>query len=162
MNIFRPRGILTFELLDAESKVKAVFEFPNGVTTVGKNHALNTVFDGEAPVTSWYIGLIAATGFTAVADSDTMASHAGWAEFTTYSQATRVLWNNSAASGGSMASGTTSDFDFTGTGSVRGGFITSGSAKSGTTGILWATALLPSNLSVLNGDTLRAVYSVSS
>jgi hypothetical protein len=53
----------------------------NVVTTVGKNHMLDTELAGAAyTVTGPFLGLISSVSFTATAAADTMASHGGWTE----------------------------------------------------------------------------------
>jgi hypothetical protein len=73
----------------------------NDITNVGKNYILDTMFHDGSQIASsaWCIGLISSSGYTALAAADTMGSHAGWTEFTGYSQGTRVAWAPGAASG---------------------------------------------------------------
>jgi hypothetical protein len=139
------------------------YEINNLVTTAGKNSLLDVGFRAQTQISAWYIGLVDNTSFTAFDVSDTMASHAGWIEFYTgYSQSTRVQWSPSAASGGSISNSTAAQFDITATATLKGVFITSGSAKNGTTGTLWSGAAFAANLSVQNGDQLKLTYTVSS
>jgi len=110
---------------------------------------------------SWYIALIDNGGFSALSASDTMSSHSGWSEFVTYSQSTRVAWGSGAASGQATTNASPATFDITGSGTIYGIFVTSGSAKSGTSGTLWATAGFASTVPVSNGDQLKITYTVS-
>ena len=144
-----------------DGKVIGEYDFPNGIVDVGLNSILGIMFHADTQITTWYLGLIDNSGFSALANADTMSSHAGWNEFTTYSQANRPTWTPGAASGRSITNGTTVDFSITGSGTIKGIFVTSNNTKGGTTGTLWATAAFSSNVSVVNGDTLKVTYTVS-
>jgi len=139
------------------------FEVDNGITNGGKNDVLGSLFDDTASKrTLWAIGQIDNAGFTALADTtDTMASHTGWAEFTTYSEGTRPLWNPDPAGSQAITNSTPRDFNITGTATLQGVFISSDDVKTGTTGILWATALYPTPLAVSNGDLIKITYTVT-
>ena len=140
------------------------YEFPNDVTNEGKNTWLDVMFNGgtQIPNNSWYIALINNSGFSALAAADTMASHAGWAEATGYSQSTRVAWGSGAAASQSVTNASPAVFDMNATATIYGIFVTSGSAKSGTSGKLWATAGFTSPVPVVNGDQLKVTYTVNS
>lgn len=129
----------------------------NGDTTVGLNDVLNVYFDSGTQKTSWFAGLINNSGFTALAASDTMSSHAGWSESTDYSEGTRPAWNPGAASGGVMT-GPAISFSINGTVTIKGSFLVSNSTKGGTTGILMATDAFDSNQSMTNGQTLNVTW----
>lgn len=137
------------------------YEFPNGITDAGLNSILGIMFHADTQITSWYLGLIDNSGFSALANADTMASHSGWNEFTTYSQSTRPQWSPGASSGRSITNGTTVDFSITGSGTMKGIFVVNNNTKSGTTGTLWSTAAFGSTVAVANGDTLKVTYTVS-
>lgn len=133
----------------------------NAVTTEGKNQLLDIMFRAQTQLTAWYFGLIDNAGFSALAAADTMASHAGWTEFTDYSQSNRVQWSPGAASAGVVTNGTAATIDITGSGTLYGGFITSNNTKNGTSGKLWATAGFNTTKPVANGDTIKLTYSVT-
>lgn len=140
----------------------ADIEVLNGIVDVGVNSLLDVGFRNQIQIATWYMGLVDNSGFTAFADADTMGSHTGWNEFTTYSEAARVTWSPDAATSRSISNSTTSaDFSINGSGTVKGIFITSDSTKSGTTGTLWATAAFASTVSVVNGDVLKVTYTIS-
>ena len=167
-------GLIAFEVVSVQcwnntiqvehwrgSKLIGVYNTVNGIVDVGLNHLLDVTFDAAAATTTWYMGLVDNSGFTAFADADTMASHTGWNVFTTYSEATRPIWNPDAASARSISNGTSTDFSINGSGTVKGIFVTSNNTKSGTTGILWATAAFASTVAVTNGDILKITYTIS-
>jgi hypothetical protein len=156
-------GTLTSQQYDKDGKLvsERTAEI-NGVTTAGLNHILDTEFHAGTQVTTWYLGLINGSSTPTLAAADTMASHAGWTEYTTYSQTNRVAWDETAAAAGSTTSNTTSDFSMNGSGTVAGGFLTSVSTKSGSTGTLFMTATFSGgNQTVSNGDTLKLTYTLS-
>lgn len=133
----------------------------NGVTNGGKDKALDILFYTATKISTWYCGLISSSGYSVLAAADTMSSHAGWSEFTGYSQSNRVTWTTGAPSSQVVTNSTVMAFSVNASGTVKGVFITSDNAKSGTTGTLWATALFAADLPVVNGDTLNLTYSVN-
>lgn len=143
------------------SELIGVYQTINGIVDVGINHLLDVGFDAATQTTTWSMGLVDNSGFTAFADADTMGSHTGWNEFTTYSEANRPTWNPDPASARSISNGTSTDFSISGSGTLKGIFITSVNTKGGTTGILWATAAFASTVSVTNGDILKVTYTIS-
>lgn len=143
------------------SELIGVHNTTNGIVDVGLNHLLDVTFDNAAQTATWFMGLVDNSGFTAFADADTMASHTGWNVFTTYSESVRPTWNPDAASARSISNGTSVDFSINGSGTVKGIFVTSNNVKSGTTGILWATAAFASTVAVTNGDILKITYTIS-
>jgi hypothetical protein len=153
------KGFWTVEVI---RQGKSVFkkDFPNGVTNIGKNSILDIMFDAATQITTWYLSFIDATGFTALAAADTMASHAGWTEFTSYAEATRVLWNPSPAASQIITNPTPAQFNITATGTLKGGFLVSNNVKAGTTGTLWGTALFSGDIPVVNLDVVNITYSV--
>lgn len=159
----KPKGKFRVEWLDKDGNLKEVFEFPNDIVNVGKNDLLNVYFsDGTAtPASGWVIGLISNSSYSALAAADTMASHGGWTEFTGYSQSTRVAWGPGNPSSQSITNGTAAQFDVNATGTVKGIFVCNQNTKGGTSGILWATALFPSDVPVTSGDQLKITYTVN-
>lgn len=139
---------------------KLTLRFWNGITTAGINNLFNVYFGATSKAAAWYMGLIASSGYSALAAADTMSSHAGWTEETSnYSQSTRPAWSPASASGGSVSNSSSVDFTITGSVTVKGIFIADNSTKSGTTGTLWATALFTSgDQALVNGQTLKVTY----
>ncbi len=158
-----PKGQFTLEHFNSEGKLLNKFSMPNGITNEGKDHILDTEFGDGTQVASagWFIALIDLSGFTALADADTMASHGGWNEFTSYSEATRVAWGPGSASSQSITNAAAATFNITGSGTVKGVFVPTNNTKSGTSGVLWATALFAADVPVSNGDQLKITYTVS-
>jgi hypothetical protein len=162
-NLFNPKGKFHVELLDRFGRLKARYEMPNGITNEGKNKILNVMFNDGVQIanSSWYIGLIDNSGFSTLADTDVMSSHAGWNEFTSYSEANRVAWGSGTASVQSTTNATPATFNVSGSGTVKGVLVVSNNTKGGTSGTLWATALFSADVPVSNGDQLKVTYTVS-
>jgi hypothetical protein len=135
-------------------------KFKNGIVDAGANLLLDVMFHGVAATATWYLGIIDSSGYAALAAADTMASHGGWNEFATYTEAARVEWVEGAAAARAITNSSASVFSITGSGTLKGIFVTSVSTKSGNTGNLWSTALFSEAPVVANGDTLKIFYTV--
>lgn len=140
----------------------------NLVTTGGKNDALDKYLAGSAYTASWFLGLISSVTYTAVAATDTMASHAGWLEagaanVPIYSQGARPTAAWSAASAGSKALSAALAFTIATTGgTIKGCFLTSVATKDGTTGILYSAGLFTGGDKVVAvTDVLNVSYTAS-
>ena len=177
------RGAGSTESVDMHGTFKAVCydvngnqkwseDFPNTVTTAGKNALLNAYLGGAgvgAGTTTWYMGLIAANGYSAIAAGDAMNSHAGWKESGEnnaaapgYTQSTRRQVTFAAASSGSKATSNAVIFSVGTAGTVKGAFIANNSVKAGTTGILYSAGLFTVGDKVVTaGDTLNITYTAS-
>jgi hypothetical protein len=167
-----PGGVLVakFEMhgrydVDLYRKGKLIdrFVIHNDITNEGKNTIFDVMFNTATQIvnSSWFIGLISLTSFTALAATDVMASHGGWTEFTTYTQANRVAWGSVASSAQTVTNTTPAQFDMSASGTVKGIFITSNNTKSGTTGKLWSTALFAADVPVVNADQLKITYTLN-
>jgi hypothetical protein len=152
-------GYFKIDCFDKHGKLKWSEKAFNAVTHAGCDHTLDTVLHDATQATTWYIGLISITGWSAFADGDTLASHSGWTEDTNYT-GTRKEWTEGAASGQSMTNGTTVDFAMNASTTIKGAFLCS--VTSGTAGTLWCTALFTGgDQGVGNGDTLKVTYTVT-
>lgn len=157
----KAEGHWTVEIRDKDGNLKYREDFKNLITNEGKNTILDVMFYTLSKISTWYAGLISATSYSAVAAGDTMASHAGWTEFTAYSQSNRVTWGTGAVSSQAVTNGSPMVFSINGSGTVKGLFVTSENTKSGTTGKLWSAALFSADQAVVNGDTLNLTYTVT-
>lgn len=131
----------------------------NGVVTVGANLFLDTMFNNVAQSPTWYIGLYVGTG--TLNNADTMSSHAGWSEFTGYSESTRRAWVPSAASARAVPSTSASGFHISAATTLKGAFLANSSNKGGSTGVLYCTAAFSTAVSVINGDFVSCTYRVA-
>lgn len=130
----------------------------NGVTIEGKNLLLNVMFHGTTALSPWYIGLINNTPTPTLAEADTLASHAGWTEFTAYT-GNRQEWTETEAANKVIGTDTVSSFPITATTATVNGILIA-SAASGTSGTLWATGSFTTPRDVISGDILRVTYGV--
>lgn len=157
-------------------------EMPNGITNQGLNDVLGVQFDAVTQKTSWYIGLINLSGFSALDATDVYddidQAGNGWDTFQSYTDAnngdsttTRPAWPTDAPSGQSITNSTQAIFDITASGTVKGIFVvagqnaqTKGDHAPGSTppNILWSTALFSGgDVAVTNGDQLKVTYTVN-
>lgn len=160
-------GKYTIECYDKDGNLKWTDESKNLVVNVGLQYMAGVALTSTAQITTWYLGLYGAAASNNPAATDTMSSHIGWTEVTAYSESTRVAVTFAAATNAnpSVVTNTASKAVFTinGTTTVGGAFLTSGSAKSGTTGTLFSAADFssPGDRSVVSGDILNVTYTFS-
>jgi len=160
-------GVYHIECRDKDGNLKWTAESKNLVVNAGLAYMAGTALTSVAQITSWYLGLYGAGASNTPAAGDTMSSHAGWTEVTDYSNSTRVAatFVTATTANPSVVTNTASPaiFNINGTTTVGGAFLTSGSAKGGTTGTLFSAADFgsPGDRSVVNGDTLSVTYTFS-
>lgn len=159
---FRPQGHFRIKHI-RDGKEIGVYDVKNLVVNQGKNDILDVYFsDGTATAASgWFMGLISSSGYSAIAAADTAASHAGWTEFTGYSESTRQAWGQGDPASQSITNSTPVTFSINASGTVKGAFIITNSTKGGTSGKLWAAALFSADVPVNNGDQLKVTYTLS-
>lgn len=157
-NKMRLGGVFHFQCFDKDGKLKWEADAPNIVVNAGLDHALNVIFHGATQVSPWYMGLV--TSGPTYAAADTLASHAGWTEFTSYAD-NRKEFNEGAASGQSISnSGNAASFAINGSGTIAGAFLCS--AETGTSGTLFSEASFSQgNKGVSSGDTVNVTYTIS-
>ena len=151
-------GRFRYEIWSPDKLVCASRWSSNGIITATINDLFDVYFSNGAPQAAWYLGLIADTGFTALAATDTMASHAGWTEAVGYS-GSRPAWAPGNAANGVKTNPTAAEFTITTEEALRGMFVTSNNTKGGTTGTLWATGAFDAgSTTVPAGQTLKLFY----
>lgn len=143
------------------SMIRKPWKIKNGATTLGLNYVLNTAFRNQSQLTAWYAGIISGAGFSGVSINDTPSSHTGWTEFIGFSESVRQTWSPGAAAAGVIVNTTAMAFTINSSGSGQGVFLISDSAKSGTVGTLWATAVEASSFSLTAGVVFNAIYQVT-
>lgn len=156
-NTWKPKCRYYIQHFNKAGELIGTYELKNDITNQGKNALLDIMFHGTTQVTTWYIGLIDSSGYTAVAAGDTLASHAGWNEFTNYT-GNRPAWPEDAASGQITTNGTAITIAILGSGTLKGTFLAS--VATGTSGTLWGTALYTTPPAVTNGDSFKVTYSI--
>lgn len=164
-------GVFTATCFDKDGNVRWQDVFPNIVTTVGKNLALDTYLAGAAyTVVGPFLGLISSTTFTAVAAADTMSSHTGWLEAgatnaPAYTAPRKTaVW--AAASAGSKALSAALSFSITSAGTVKGCFLALGTGAvatiDNTAGTLYSAGLFAGGDKVVVAtDVLQVSYTAS-
>lgn len=154
-------GEYTVECFDAQGNLKWTEHIKNLVVTVGKNDMLNEYFTGSNYSAAWYLGLVDGASSPTYNAGDTMGTHAGWSEFTSYSNATRPAPTWNAASSGSKATNPTS-FNINGSGTVAGAFMTNSNTIGGTAGTLYSAGdFSGGSRTVASGDTLNVSYTAT-
>jgi hypothetical protein len=152
-------SIYHVECIGADGQVKWIEEVHNTVVNTGLNDVLSQYFKGSTYTAAFYVGL-KDTG--TIAAADTMASHGGWTEDATYSNATRpALTLGSVASQSVDNSASKAVFTINGTTTIYGAFVTTNSTKSGTTGTLYGAADFGTARAVLAGDTLNVTITLT-
>ena len=150
----RMRRVLD-ELLVGGGDVRWSDAYQNLIVNVGLDDYLDKYSKGSSYTAAHYVGL--ASSSPTPAASDTMSSHGGWTESTSYSESTRQAFTPGSVSSQSVSnSASKAAFSINGTVTVGGAFLTTNSTKSGTTGTLVAAgAFTGGNKSLQSGDTLN-------
>ncbi len=157
------RGTYALDCTNQHGELLWTREFDNVVTTVGQNQLLS-----DGLTTTAYLMLISSASYTAVAVTDTMASHSGWLE-ADGSNAPSYSGNRPAATFGTPSGGaasiTPASFTMTGAGTIEGiaiVFGTGASATPGNTGgVLLSAGALATAQPVISGNTVTASYTLS-
>ena len=160
-------GLFEIKCHDKDGNLKWEAQSKNLVVNAGLAYMAGTALTSVTQITSFFLGLYGAGASNTPAAGDTMASHAGWTEDTTYSNATRVAatFVTATTANPSVVTNSASPavFNINGTTTIGGAFLTSGSVKGGTTGTLFSAADFgsPGDRSVVNSDTLSVTYTFS-
>ena len=160
-------GLFEIKCHDKDGNLKWEAQSKNLVVNEGLQYMAGSALTSVTQITSWFLGLYGAGASNTPAAGDTMASHAGWTEVVAYSNATRVAATFATATTANPSvvtnSASPATFNINGTTTVGGAFLTSGSAKSGTTGTLFSAADFgsPGDRSVVSSDTLSVTYTFS-
>jgi hypothetical protein len=160
-------GVFEIKCHDKDGNLKWEAQSKNLVVNVGLQYMAGSALTSVTQITTWYLGLYGAGASNTPAAGDTMSSHAGWTEVVAYSNATRVAATFATATTANPSvvtnSASPATFNINGTTTVGGAFLTSGSAKSGTTGTLFSAAdfAAPGDRSVVSGDIISVTYTFS-
>lgn len=137
------------------------FECPNMVVNQGLNHVLDTEFHGTTQVSAWYIGIFEGN-YTPVATVTAATITAQSTECTAYDEATRVAFDEGAASGQVISNeGSAAVFTFNAAKTIYGAFLVSASAKSATSGVLFSAARFTAAKTVADDDQLLLTYGIT-
>ena len=156
-------GVFTVTCIDKDGTEKWVDIAPNLVVNVGLQ-AMNTqFFTGSAYTAAWYIGLVNGTSAsTTFSGGDTLATHAGWTENSSYS-GTRKAASFGAATLADPSninnSSSSASFTMNANATIAGAFLAN--VTSGTSGLLFSAADFqsPGDRTVVSGDVLNVTYS---
>jgi len=158
-------GVYVVECFDKAGKLKWSETADNLVVKEGAQFMNDTFFAGSAYSATWYIGLITGPGSgTTISADDTLASHAGWTEFTDYTgDRVSATFGDPAtlADPSVMTTSAASQFVIDDTGTVAGAFLTD--VDTGTVGILFSASdfTSPGDRDVVSGDTINVTYAFS-
>ena len=170
-------GFYHVECRDANGNLKWTESFPNQVVQVGKIFMFSqTLLTSPVSLVGPYLGLVSGSSNT-FSPTDTMTSHAGWAEFINYTvggsavRGTAVFstaTDNAVASPSNVVTSTATAITYTITGSggnVTGCFLVTGSGasstQSNTGGTLYSAGAFGSAKSTTAGDTVSVTYSTT-
>jgi hypothetical protein len=159
-------GVFHVQCFDKEGNLKWEDQMHNLVVNVGLQDMNTKYFTGSSYTAAWFLGLVAGPGSsTTYAAADTLASHAGWTEFTNYSGARKAVTFGTATTADPSVIGNSASpaqFSITSSGgTVAGAFLCN--VNSGTSGILFSEADFqsPGDRNVVSGDTLNVTYTFS-
>jgi len=157
-------GVFTVTCLDKDGNEKWVEIAPNLVVNTGLQMMNTQFFSGSAYTATWYVGLVNGTSAsTTFSGGDTLVTHAGWTENSSYSGTRKTAtFGTATLSNISNINNSTSTASFTmnATATIAGAFLTN--VASGTSpGLLFSAADFqsPGDRSVINGDVLLVTYS---
>jgi hypothetical protein len=159
-------GVFTVQCHDKDGNLKWESSVPNLVVNEGLQNMNTQFFKGSSYTAAWYMGLITGPGSgTTIAAADTLASHAGWTEFTNYSgNRPAITFGTASTADPSVISNSASPSSFSissSGGVVAGAFICS--VTTGTSGVLFSASDFqsPGDRTVVSGDTLNVTYTFS-
>ena len=156
-------GVFTVTCYHSEGKEKWVDICPNLVVNVGLQDMNSKYFTGSSYTAAWYIGLVNGTSAsTTFSGGDTLASHVGWDENSSYSGNRKALSFGAATlndpSNINNASSAAS-FTMNANATIAGAFVAN--VATGTSGTLFSVSDFqsPGDRTVVSGDVLNITYS---
>jgi hypothetical protein len=159
-------GVFHVQCFDKDGTLKWEDQMHNLVVNVGLQDMNTEYFTGSSYTAAFFLGLVTGPGSgTTYAAADTLASHAGWTEFTNYSGSRKAVTFGTATTADPSVIGNSaspSQFSITGAGgTVAGAFLCT--VASGTSGTLFSEADFqsPGDRVVVSGDTLNVTYTFS-
>lgn len=162
----RAGGVFHVQCFGADGNLKWETKEHNLVVNQGLQSMNAQYFKGSGYTAAWYLGLVTgpASG-TSFAAGDTLASHAGWTEYTDYSGNRKaVTFGTATTADPSVIDNSASAASFTISGSggvIAGAFLCS--VATGTSGVLFSASDFqsPGDRTVVAGDTLNVTYTFS-
>lgn len=156
-------GVFTVTCHDKDGNLRWADLAPNLVVNTGLQDMNTKYFTGSSYTATWYIGLVGNTASnTTFSGGDTLASHAGWEENSSYSG------NRKAATFGAATladpsninnSSSTASFTMNANATISGAFLAN--VATGTSGTLFSVSDFqsPGDRQVVSGDVLNVTYS---
>ena len=163
----RGGGTFHFQCFDKDGNLKWSDSAKNIVVNVGLQDMNTKYFKGVSYSAAWYIGLVTGPGAgNTYAAGDTLASHGGWTENTSYSGGNRATATFGTATTADPSvidnSGSVAVFSITGSATIAGAFLTTTQSNSSTSGLLFSVSnFTGGDRAVINGDTLNVTYQFS-
>jgi hypothetical protein len=156
-------GVFTVTCYDSNGNEKWVEIAPNLVVNTGLQDMNTKFFAGSAYTAAWYLGLVNGTSSsTTYSGGDTLASHAGWDENTSYTGNRKAVTFGAATladpSNINNASSAAS-FTMNANATIAGAFLAN--VATGTSGTLFSVSDFqsPGDRTVVSGDVLNITYS---
>jgi len=153
-------GVFTVKHYNRHGDLTWTSVMPNVVVATGRRYANNGALAASAQISTWYVGLM--IGTPTIVSGNTASNHAGWTEFTNYSEATRVSYTalgsldqvgNNASKGSFAIAESATD--------IGGAYIVSNNSKAGSAGTLFAGASFSANKTAGASDTITVEYTAS-
>ena len=158
-------GVFHVQCFDKDGTLKWEDQMHNLVVNEGLQDMNTKYFTGSSYTAAFFLGLVTGPGSgTTYAAADTLASHAGWTEFTNYSGSRKAVTFGTATTADPSVisnSASPSSFAMLVNGTVVAGALLA-SVSSGTSGILFSVGNFQGgDKTVDNGDTLNVTYTFS-
>lgn len=143
-----------------DGELLSVEDVSNLVVNEGLNHILGVEFHGDTQITTWYIGIFEGN-YTPVAGLTAATVASASTECTAYDEASRQEYVEAAPSGQIITNvANKATFTINATKTIYGAFLASASAKSATTGVLFAASRFGTSKAVAAGDELLVTYQI--
>ena len=156
-------GVFTVTCFDSNGNEKWVEIAPNLVVNTGLQDMNTKFFAGSAYTAAWYLGLVNGTSAsTTFSGGDTLATHAGWTENSSYTGNRKAVTFGAATLADPSNinnSSSAASFTMNANATIAGAFLTN--VATGTTGLLFSVSDFqsPGDRTVVSGDVLNITYS---
>lgn len=155
-------GVFSVQCFDKDGILKWEESAHNLVVNEGLQNMNTEFFKGSGYTAAWYLGLVTGPGSgNTYAAGDTLVTHGGWSENTSYSGNRKaVTFGTATTADPSVISNSASQatFSMNATTTIAGAFLAN--VATGTSGVLFSVANFqsPGDRSVISGDTLSVTY----
>jgi len=154
-------GLFGNEVRHADGSMEPMEWSDNIVVNEGLDHILNVLLRGTTQVNPWYVFMFEGN-YTPLAADTAAGIAAASTETTAYDEATRVEYNEAAASSQSTTnSANKATFTINSTKTMYGAGLASASAKGATTGTLLCAARFSSSRAVVAADQILITYTIT-